>query len=524
MTGVPQNGAFEALKLGYLAKMVFMIYLDSEDPTNIIESYTFNITYERVGDSAETHPVMHITKQMKNVAIQVDQGDQRSSGLTEIDVKNSLRGFISYLLLSMDMMSSLPRKCYVNFKLYYTDSTPEDYEPPCFIAGDPEQETSFLKTSSPSERPDVFASQPARTGHHGLTIRIASIAKYLPVINAKELHLDGPDKEDALLEYESRTHAADAGTRTTAWDVGTLSADPDPSDMDCYVPETPCRTHSSMDVDAEYGGRAPPQRRLQSLAQSRPSASETMQATQVVETQIDYPETQAVPETPRLNTSNPADVLRESPTIADDDSPVHDMARVGLLRPLGVPPPAIQCYCNLASAQDTAFQCDGPCQKWVHVWCMGFHTNDPRLDGDRKCFDCRVAEDTNSVTLQRKDVYNAARAEFSDLVVYRRALQIVKLHSPATMTKFKELSHVKDAKKLWARLEKDGFIARKSGPNKKIKCYAPTTQITTDLFNRYFTNDIPYDLLNIEQFLPFAPATPAGVRSRLTLPPAPGPR
>jgi len=60
----------------------------------------------------------------------------------------------------------LAGRCFVNFKLLYTDSTPEGYEPKGFSAGDPAHEKYYLKTHTEGERPDVTFFKTVDTGHH----------------------------------------------------------------------------------------------------------------------------------------------------------------------------------------------------------------------------------------------------------------------------------------------------------------------------------------------------------------------
>ena len=55
---------------------------------------------------------------------------------------------------------------FVTFKLYYTDSTPVDYEPPNFSAGDPEDKLVFT-THGGGEVPEKTSIGTLKTPHHG---------------------------------------------------------------------------------------------------------------------------------------------------------------------------------------------------------------------------------------------------------------------------------------------------------------------------------------------------------------------
>ena len=75
LTGVQEMGAADAIEKGYLHQLsassvssagereliewtVLAIYLDPEDPTNIVECYTFTITYETDSDGSKVRSAL----------------------------------------------------------------------------------------------------------------------------------------------------------------------------------------------------------------------------------------------------------------------------------------------------------------------------------------------------------------------------------------------------------------------------------------------------------------------------------
>ena len=63
-----------------------------------------------------------------------------------------------------------PERRYATFKLFYTDETPVDYEPPHFKAADPEKDKWYFMTHDLDEKPDRWSIGKANTGHHSLVL------------------------------------------------------------------------------------------------------------------------------------------------------------------------------------------------------------------------------------------------------------------------------------------------------------------------------------------------------------------
>lgn len=55
---------------------------------------------------------------------------------------------------------------YATFKIFYTDTTPADYEPPYFQAGDAEKDRWYMMTHNLDEVPDKWSIGKVATGHH----------------------------------------------------------------------------------------------------------------------------------------------------------------------------------------------------------------------------------------------------------------------------------------------------------------------------------------------------------------------
>lgn len=59
-----------------------------------------------------------------------------------------------------------PGRRFATFKIFYTDDTPLDYEPPYFQAGDMEKDKCYFMTHDFDEVPDRYNIGKLDTGHH----------------------------------------------------------------------------------------------------------------------------------------------------------------------------------------------------------------------------------------------------------------------------------------------------------------------------------------------------------------------
>ncbi|THU81512.1 DNA-binding protein [Dendrothele bispora CBS 962.96] len=180
-----EYGIFDALRRQYLRSFIFAIYLDNKDPNNIVEAYTFNFQYHPVAGTDATVPVMTLGSGMSSMSLNdktdpLVQAARNGNVPTLKDVKRSLKNLMKTLITSMTQMDVLPRRRYASFKLFYTDNTPDDYEPPHFKAGDFEKDKWYFMTHDLDEVPDTWSVGKLNSGHHSVNVNVSSIATYLP--------------------------------------------------------------------------------------------------------------------------------------------------------------------------------------------------------------------------------------------------------------------------------------------------------------------------------------------------------
>ncbi|KAF7295596.1 HORMA domain-containing protein [Mycena indigotica] len=178
---IMEYGIFDALQKHYLRSFIFAIYLDEKDPTNIVEAYTFNFHYHTIPGTNTVIPLMSVGENKKRagkdpVSVAVKNG----KAPTLKDVKKSVKTLLKTLIHSTTQMDVLPKRRFAAFKLFYTDDTPADYEPPHFQAGDAQKDKWYFMTHDMDEVPDNWKMGQVETGHHSVNLSVASIATYLP--------------------------------------------------------------------------------------------------------------------------------------------------------------------------------------------------------------------------------------------------------------------------------------------------------------------------------------------------------
>ncbi|KAJ7161498.1 HORMA domain-containing protein [Mycena crocata] len=240
-----EYGIFHALEKRYLRSFVFAIYLDEKDPNNIVEAYTFNFHYHKVPGTDTVIPIMSLGENLDKMSLKesakdpVVQAAKKGKAPTLKDVKKSVKTLLKTLIHSTTQMDVLPKRRYAAFKLFYTDETPSEYEPPHFQAGDAKKDKWFFMTHDLDEVPDKWSVGGLDTGHHSVNISIASIATYLPsstendhaTFTGTTSRVDAaptltPVEEASLRAEQAAKQSKDAESRNVVWSAdGTVVGD-----------------------------------------------------------------------------------------------------------------------------------------------------------------------------------------------------------------------------------------------------------------------------------------------------------
>ncbi|KAI0636628.1 HORMA-domain-containing protein [Trametes polyzona] len=579
-----ENGIFEAVQKQYLRSFVFAIYLDDQDPNNIIEAYTFNFTYCKVPGSENTVPVMSLGEDMMNLSLSgprksqdpVADATRRGQIPTLGEVKRSLKSLIKNLIQATTQMDALPKRRFATFKLFYYENTPDDYEPPHFRAGDAKKDKWFMTTHDKGEVPERCSVGSVQTGYHGVDVKVTSISGYLPSAEDNNAPFLGttsglpfgappltPAEEAATRAHQIEVQHQDACERRVVWDAdeafGEQTASEDakrPGDLKHrtsgierispigvrdeegnvipYPGPEKLRSPGKM-VTAQYAGQpeAIPMC-IGQLAKSglQPgndvSPTQEIEGTQVIPSPLTSPvaslaRSKSLTPTPQprdfhrrpivpatgsslppsdiepsmsmdveapgtLDTQLLKDIIMKStlvdqedsmmldmetprePDISDADDPIQSFtespAQCGVAIAVDHDKEtisAVDCECGVNLEDCDCLKCDGGCERWFHLWCMGYHSaRDHRVPAKFICFDCRVKADRNWDLIVVHDLYPRMIARFKDLAIQRRGIKMFETHAPEGLSAFTKLIGCDStvAGQVFKRLEAEGFIAQ----------------------------------------------------------------
>ncbi|GLB34722.1 putative HORMA domain containing protein [Lyophyllum shimeji] len=236
-----ENGIFDALQREYLRSFIFAIYLDNKEPNNIVEAYTFNFQYHTLPGTDITVPIMSLGDGLQKMSLKdktrrggnpVTEAAMRGKAPTLLDVKKSVKTLLKTLIQATTQMDVLPKRRFATFKLFYTDKTPADYEPPHFLPGDEKKDKWYFMTHDFDEVPDKWSIGKVDTGHHSVNLSVTSIATYLPSSTQSNNAAFGgtvprvpmapsltPVEEGRLRAEQAERQIEDAQERNVVWSV-----------------------------------------------------------------------------------------------------------------------------------------------------------------------------------------------------------------------------------------------------------------------------------------------------------------
>ncbi|XP_068268919.1 HORMA domain-containing protein 2 isoform X2 [Nyctibius grandis] len=165
------QGCFDALERQYLHIAVLAIYTNPKEPEAVTELYQFKFKYKK------EVPQMDISSNQMNFV----------NGVCSEDVKRASRLLIRKLYLLMQNLGPLPNDIMLTMKLlYYSDVTPEDYQPP-----------GFKEDVSPGDL--LFDGDPVNlrvgsvsTGFHLMKVRVTTEKKRMGTVESNLIQKNGP--------------------------------------------------------------------------------------------------------------------------------------------------------------------------------------------------------------------------------------------------------------------------------------------------------------------------------------------
>ena len=160
-----ENGVFDALEKHFLRALVFSIFAKFNDPTSLLESYTFKFSYPSEND-VSLDVITNNGKEKTNLSL-----------VTKDQIQQAWCTMIRTLITLSHTLPPLPNERHLSMKLfYYDDITPENYNPPGFKESTDLKEYEFV---AESERIDI--GNGVSTKYHTVSLRLdTAISNYQP--------------------------------------------------------------------------------------------------------------------------------------------------------------------------------------------------------------------------------------------------------------------------------------------------------------------------------------------------------
>ncbi|KAA1469348.1 DNA-binding protein [Dentipellis sp. KUC8613] len=272
-----ENGIFDAIEKQYLRSFIFAIYLDDQDPNNIVEAYTFNFKYHTIPGTDTVVPIMSLGEDLMRMSLNgqkpagdpVAEATRQGKAPTLGEVKLSLKTLIKTLIQAITNMDRLPKRRFATFKIHYYPHTPASYEPPNFCAGDAEKDQWYFTTHGKKEAPEKWSIGKLETGWHGVDVHVASVSGIIPPTDDNSAPFSGTTSSPhPTATYDTTSRKAeievqkrDAAERTVVWDADNLGR-MDSRDVDAegevdpeYIPDEADDSGVGLDVWVPLGVR-----------------------------------------------------------------------------------------------------------------------------------------------------------------------------------------------------------------------------------------------------------------------------
>ncbi|CCD22397.1 Hop1p NDAI_0A02390 [Naumovozyma dairenensis CBS 421] len=152
-----EKGVFQSIKLKYLNALSVGIFLDENNPTDLVENYTFSFHYD----------------QENNVKLRINGSEDTVSLL---DSRKMAQQLMRRFIIITQSLEPLPQKKFISMRLLFNDNTDPKYQPPLF------KDATFcrratLKIPNTIDQ-ESFSVGTLDTSHHKVDLQILSVPDF----------------------------------------------------------------------------------------------------------------------------------------------------------------------------------------------------------------------------------------------------------------------------------------------------------------------------------------------------------
>ncbi|OLL24421.1 Meiosis-specific protein HOP1 [Neolecta irregularis DAH-3] len=435
-----EKGIYDAIYQKYLKSFILAIFLDPNRPHDIAEAYIFNFNY-----TCET------TMEIRNLDGTIVQP------ISIVSAKRSHQLLMRRMIMITQNLNTLPECRNITFKLFYTENTPTDYQPPGFR--DSTNEEKFLMNSTDEQQILRLAGGSMNAGFHSVGVVISTVEER-----------DNFPAVKGILPPE----IVNSNSKNVEEDINQpIVIDQDIVEKS-YLPKSELvAKHTLKRDDRHWSRRSEDLMRLRGMLKA-PGDDQELLATQPLVDDATPPLQQI--QSPRVPLSiidvnqraslNPKNISATGLEVADSLT-IHSAPMTQIFKKNQKLQLTLEKSRQLMSTlkkkkrrlSKTGVYCacldpatDGDmCESWVHVWCYGYHSGeDERIPDQHICYDC-LLEKSEVKTLH----------SLCDLAVFRRSLKILWEEGfPKTNKAFSDrLScDLEVLTQILNRLEREGFI------------------------------------------------------------------
>ncbi|WRT63830.1 uncharacterized protein IL334_000755 [Kwoniella shivajii] len=246
-----QVGAMDALQKGYLQSLMLVIFLDDKDPTNVIETYSFNFFYHEHTGIPSMQMEHTVRGSQQSQAGREEKQKILGTPMTYLDVRREVKQSATLLIKICTALEDLPKKRFMDLKLFYNNKAPEDYVAPGFR--DSSSEKMILGTHHVDNPPLKLSTRDLQTGHHGVALTALNVVHYLPKESEEDDEAPRNDPEFYAHRFqEVDDQVQDAKQRIVIWDADMPAHDRsayDSSAPDVYTASVDPKLATASNID-----------------------------------------------------------------------------------------------------------------------------------------------------------------------------------------------------------------------------------------------------------------------------------
>ena len=158
LLGWLEDGVFQSIKLGYLKALCLGIFLEEENPTDLVETYVFSFNY----DEADRVKL--------NISGPATTDEDDSISL--LDSRKVAQQLIRRFIIVTQSLDPLPRKKFLSMRLLFNDKTDKSYQPELFRDASFDKPATIKLPMSVNWRRSSVGH--LNTKHHNLDLKVFS--------------------------------------------------------------------------------------------------------------------------------------------------------------------------------------------------------------------------------------------------------------------------------------------------------------------------------------------------------------